>query len=62
MEKPSYSRGVLVHYKSTHDDHDIVGEIEAAFVEDGIPLYGIHHPAFGYEVVPESRIYYKMDN
>lgn len=60
--QPSFSKSDQVQYRSPNDGRDVVGEIEVVYMENGIPMYGIFHPLFGYETITEDRIHYKIDN
>ena len=56
--QPSFSKNDQVQYRSPNDGRDVVGEIEVAYVENGVCMYGIHNPIHGYEAVPEIAIKY----
>ena len=64
MREPLYDVGDQVQYRSPTDEHDVVGEIEVVILEVqvGNVKYGIWHPCYGYEIVDEIRISYKLDN
>ena len=53
-----YEKGDEVFYQSPTDGLCITGEIEVAYVENGVCMYGIHNPIHGYEAVSEIAIKY----
>lgn len=53
-----YAVGDEVFYQSPSDGLCVTGEIEVAYVENKMCMYGIHNPIYGYEAVPEINIRY----